>query len=420
MRIAVFHNRYRIRGGEDRVVDVEMEMLRDAGHEVIPFIVDNREDISGNLVGRIGIGLRAIWNYRMAREVAELARKKKIDVAHVHNFFPLLSPSVHGSLKAHGIPVVQTLHNYRMLCANGCLLRDNKACEECVTKGCLQAIKNGCYRGSRLQSCGWAAMTAIHNRLGSWTRNVDMYIALTEFARDLFVRTGLPREKISIKPNFAQDVGGVEYRGQGAVFVGRLSREKGVDVLIDAWRRLGSDPQTAASRLVIVGTGPEEAALRAQAADLSGVRFFGELSQAGVRRAISDASFLVSPSVCHETFGVTVVEAFSLGRPAIVSDSGASAELVEQGRTGLHFRRGDSRALSQACGHLLMNKKLAVEMGANARRNFTDRFTRGTNVRMLEDVYRKAIEVRRSADSVRRGLGSPGGEEKASLQSCEH
>jgi glycosyltransferase involved in cell wall biosynthesis len=382
MRVAVFHNRYAQRGGEDRAVDLEVEGLRKAGHEVHPFLVDSRSLRSTGDVVRAG--WRAGWNEETARRVDAFLAAHPVDVGHVHNFFPLLSPAVHTALRGRGVAVVQSLHNYRLVCANGLFLRKGRPCEDCVARGPWNAVRHGCYRGSRAQTLAWARATAEHRARGLWTRLVDRFVAPSAFLRDKLAAAGLPAERMRLKPNAVPDPGEPRWGGRGAVFVGRLSREKGVHVLLEAWKWMGGAP------LCIVGTGPEEAALRRRAGTLSNVRFTGELSREGVRGELAAATFAVVPSLWYENFPLVVAEAFAAGRPVVAARPTAVSDLVSDGLHGLHFERGDASSLARACLRLVADPELCEQMGREARAHYEEHLTPQRANERLVEIYAEA------------------------------
>jgi glycosyltransferase involved in cell wall biosynthesis len=381
MRVGLFHNRYRQRGGEDTAFDVEVDLLSKAGHQVEIFTVDNAQEIGRSPLAALRAGLRARWNPATVRRLEAFLSSRALDVAHVHNFFPLLSPALHVALHARRIPVVQTLHNYRLLCANGLMLRDGRSCEDCVARGPWHAVRHACYRGSRLQTAVWSEMTACHRRRGTWRECVDLFTAPSAFARDVLLRTGIPAPRLRVLPLPVADPGPPRPAGrEGALFVGRLSAEKGADLLLQAWRSLGGYP------LRIVGAGPEEARLRALARDLPGVHFAGELSREGVLAAMAEAAFVVLPSRWHETFGLVAVEAMACGRAVVVPRPTALSELVEPGHNGLLFELGDVEGLARACRTLANHAALARELGEGARAHYLERFTPGRCAAALEKI----------------------------------
>jgi glycosyltransferase involved in cell wall biosynthesis len=380
VRIAVFHNRYAWRGGEDRAVDLEIEGLRKAGHEVSAFLVESRE--IRTLPERLRVGWRAAWNAEMAQRALDFLEVHPVDVAHVHNFFPLLSPAVHAALRRRGVPVVQTLHNYRLVCANGLFLRAGLPCEDCVARGPWNAVRHACYRGSRLQTLAWARAASEHRRRGLWTELVARFVAPSRFLRRKLVAAGLPAELVADKPNAVPDPGAPRYGGRGGVYVGRLSPEKGVRILLEAWRELRGVP------LAIVGAGPDERWLRTHAAGLPGARLLGALPRDGVERAFAEAAFAVAPSLCYENFPLAVAEAFAAGRPVVAPHGTALADLVEDGRTGLLFERGSAPSLAAACRQLADDPALCEQMGRAARAFYEEELLPERSTDRLLSIYR--------------------------------
>jgi glycosyltransferase involved in cell wall biosynthesis len=391
VRVAILHNRYAQRGGEDAVVEAEAELLRKAGCEVALLIVENAP-LRRSRAARLRAAARARWNPETVERIALFLAERPADVAHVHNFFPVLSPAAHATLHALGVPVVQTLHNYRFACANGAFLRDGRPCEECVVRGTWRAVRHGCLRGSRLASAVWAEATALHRRRGTWRDCVDRFVAPSEFTRRKLAGAGLPAERIVVKPNPVADPGPPGPPGRGAVYVGRLSSEKGVALLLDAWRMLPGAPP-----LAIAGTGPEDASLRERARGIPGVRFAGELPHERVQDLLAGAAFAVAPSLWYEVFPVAVAEAMASGRAVVASDAGALAELVEHGASGLLFRSGDAESLAAACRRLLDDADLAAAFGREARARYEEELAPERSTRRLLDLYAEVVAERRAA-----------------------
>ena len=389
MRVAILHNRYAQRGGEDAVVETEAELLRKAGCEVSLFLVENAP-LLRSPVARARAAARARWNPEMVERISSFVAEHPVDVAHVHNFFPLLSPAAHATLHALGIPVVQTLHNYRLACANGAFLRDGRPCEECAVRGPWRAVRHACLRGSRLASAVWAEATWAHRRRGTWRECVDRFVAPSEFTRRKLAAAGLPAERIAVKPNPVADPGPPGPPGRGAVYVGRLSPEKGVGLLLDAWRTLPGAPP-----LAIAGDGPEAARLRERAAGMPGVRFLGEVPRERVTALLAEAAFAVAPSLWYEVFPVAVAEAMASGRAVVASDAGALPELVEHGAHGLLFRSGDAQSLATACHRLLEDAPLAATLGREARARYEDELAPEPGTRRLLALYAEVMAERR-------------------------
>ncbi len=387
MRILVVHNRYQQRGGEDSVADDEIALLRAGGHEVDTVIVSNDAIVGFADKARAALGVAD--GPLTGERISDAVRRFAPDVVHVHNFFPLISPRVHARVRALGPATVQTLHNFRITCANGLLMRAGRPCELCLTGSSLHAVAHRCYRGSFAGSAALAHMIATHRREQTWQRHVDRFIVLSNFARDIFVRAGLPAERIAVKPNAVADLAGGETAERaGVLFVGRLSPEKGVDHLIAA-ARLTRVPIT------IVGDGPEAARLAAVAPDT--VRFLGALPRADVRAVMARARALVMPSIWFEGFPVTVAEAFAAGTPVIASRIGALAEIVEDGRTGWLVNPGDPAELAAAIDRALSDPIEAAARGAAARQTYRARYTAEAALASLEAIYAEAIASRRAA-----------------------
>jgi len=384
IRVAVFHNRYAQRGGEDAAVDLEVEQLRKAGCEVQRCFVE-----SGAVTGawpRARALWRAPYDPEAGDRAAELLGRHAVDVVHVHNSWPLLTPAVHLTAGALGLPVVQTLHNYRLACARGDFLREGAPCHACPEHGPWRAALHGCWKDSRLASAAWSRAISQQRRDRVWTSGVDRFVAPSAFAKRRLVESaGLQASRIEVIPSPVADPGEPPPPGEGAIYVGRLAAEKGVDLLLDAWRSLGR------AFLTIVGDGPESERLRARAADLPNVRFTGALPPEGVRAERERAAFAVAPSLCDETFGMAAAEALALGRPLVAPDETALAELVDPGRTGLRFRRGDAAGLAAACRELLVDPERTAELGRQARQEYEDRLAPGLRVERLMALYRSLV-----------------------------
>ncbi len=377
MRILLVHNRYRQRGGEDLVFEREAQLLREAGHEVQAYERHN-DEIDG--IGAASLAAQTIWSKRTVAEVGALAARFRPDVAHVHNTFPLISPSVYPALRRAGVPIVQTLHNYRLACLNAMLLREGRPCEDCVGRLPWRGVLRKCYRDSASQSAVLAATLAVHRQRRIY-RHVDRFIALTAFARGLFVRAGVPAEKIVVKPNFVPDRGRPpEGRREGVLYVGRLSEEKGIAVLAQAARLA---PQV---RIDVIGDGPCAGMLEG----IPNVRMHGRRSSEEVRRAMTAARFLVVPSLWYEGFPMTIAEAYEAGLPVIASDIGSLGEVVRNGVTGISVPAADAGALSAQLAENTALGEKARTMSASARAEYENDYCPSIVLGMLESVYRDA------------------------------
>jgi len=383
MRVLLVHNFYRHAGGEDAVFGHEGELLTAHGHDVREFTVSN-EDIRGPL-GAFRAAMAVPYSVRARARMAKLLGEHAPDLVHVHNFFPLLTPSIFDACRDARVASVMTLHNYRLICPAATLYRDGRVCEECVTGSPYRAVLHGCYRGSRSGSLAVARMVARHRRCGTWATRPDRFIALTEFAKRKFIEGGLPGAHIRVKANFLPDdpavVGGQAAGRSGALFVGRLSPEKGIGTLLDAWQDMDVP-------LRVIGEGPllEEARRRKGPA----VTVSGAMGKEDVAAAMARAAFLVLPSQWYEGFPMVLVEAFRAGLPVIASKLGAMAEIVEDGKTGLHFTPGDASDLAAKVRFAVANPDAMRAMGVNARKIYVENYTAGVNYARLMEIYDEA------------------------------
>ena len=377
----------------------EFDLLTRAGHSVIEYGRNNDEIAAYRLIDKASLGLRTVWAWDSYRQIRALLRIHKPDIAHFDNTFPLISPAVYYACREAGVPVVQSVRNYRLLCPSATFHRQGRVCEDCLGHNPWRGVLHGCYRHSRAETAVVAMMLSVHRWLGTWSKMVDCYIALTEFTRGKLIEGGLAAEKIVVKPNFVHpDPLAVNHQSsiadqkspQGnALFVGRLSVEKGVGTLLAAWQRLGNRIP-----LRVVGDGPLRAKLEGYARqhDLSHVFFHGRLNQERTLAAIKRSRFLVFPSEWYETFGRVAVEAFACGVPVIASRLGAMAEIVEDGRTGLHFTPGDPEDLAAKVEWAWTHPDATEEMGRAARREYEAKYTAERNYQILIQIYEKAVQ----------------------------
>jgi glycosyltransferase involved in cell wall biosynthesis len=331
----------------------------------------------------------------MFARVRDLVRERKAQVVHFHNTFPLISPAAYYGARSAGAAVVQTLHNYRLACPNGLLLREGRPCEACVGgRVAWRAVAHACYRGDRAASAATAAMAAAHRLARTWHRAVDEYVALSAFAKGIFCRAGLPPERITVKPNFVQHdpgpgEGAGDAHGPYALFVGRLDEAKGIGTLLEAWPLL-----TSAARLKVVGDGPLAETVGTAARAAPAIEHLGPQPADRVAALMASARLLVVPSLCYEGFPKVVAEAFAAGTPVATSDLGSLTELVDHGRTGVHFRPGDARSLAAAVDTLWGDGARLARMRRAARSEFESKYTAERNYQMLTSVYASALEWR--------------------------
>jgi glycosyltransferase involved in cell wall biosynthesis len=386
MKVLMLHNRYLIPGGEDQCSVAEAALLRDHGHEVELLEEDNRRV---EQLGHARTALRTVWSRESYHRIDDLLRSGGFDILHVQNFFPLWSPSVYYAASRNSVPVVQTLHNYRLMCANALLFRDQHLCQECLGRFLpWRGVVHACYRNSRAASAVVASMVGAHKLAGTWRKRVAMYIAVSGFARDIYIAGGLPAEKIAVKPNFihptpVQGAGGGGY----ALYVGRLSTEKGVATMLEAWKSARE-----AIPLKIAGEGPLAELVIATAQECPRIEYLGARLLPEVLDLMRSAEFLVFPSEWYETMGRTIMEAFAVGTPVVATSIGPPASMVVPGETGFHFMPGsvaDLRERVEWCSHNLDQLRA---MRGKARQAFQASYTGAANAGMLLEIYRKAQE----------------------------
>lgn len=378
-RILVVHNRYQRPGGEDAVVDAEIALLRNRGHEVETYIRDNHE-LNG--MRQASAFTETLWSRRAWSDIVRLSRYFRPDIIHVHNTFALVSSSVYWAAARAAVPVVQTLHNFRLLCVQAMFLQQGRLCEDCVGHLPWRGVLRKCYRDSGAQSAALATMIGMHRMLGTYRNRVARYIALTEFCREKFIEGGLPASRVMVKPNFVDIERAPEVPRRGGLYVGRLSEEKGIDVLLEALKKL---PNVT---IDVVGSGPQSGRVAAHPQ----LNLLGWLDPAGVVERMRRAAYLVMPSIWYENFPRTLVESFANGLPVVASQLGSLAELVDHGRTGLLFEPGSAHDLAR---HLAWAEafphKMRV-MGENARETYESKFTPERNYARLMEIYEDAAE----------------------------
>ncbi|CAO4168298.1 glycosyltransferase [Methylorubrum aminovorans] len=382
MRVLIVHNHYQIRGGEDAVVEHEAAALAAAGCTVETLTFHN-DDIRTPL-DRLRTAFEAPHAPRGIARVVAAVERFRPDVVHAHNTFPLISPAMHGTVRALGPVTVQTLHNFRLACAGAMLMRDGAPCETCLTGSSYAAVRHGCYRGSRIGTFAVARMIDRHRRAGTWTRDVDAFVALTEFARGRFIAAGLPAHRLFVKPNGLPDPGPPDDGPRESIlFAGRLSPEKGVEILKQAAARLSAPVDVA-------GEGP----LRERLEGAPGLTLLGALPRGEMRARMGRALALVVPSLWYEGLPMVVAEAYAAGTPVIASRIGALAGLIEDGVTGLLVAPGDPAALADAIERLRNRPEEARRMGAAARAAYLRDWTETATTAALLRIYRTALDAR--------------------------
>jgi len=392
VKILLCHNYYRYRGGEDVSFEADVEMLRSFGHEVCAYTKDNLEIESRP---SLSLGKNTIWNGKTEKEVADIIDRFHPDVLHCNNVFPQISPSVYRAANRRGVAVVQALRNYRLLCANGYFFRDGSVCTKCVGKSiAYPALIHACYRQSRPATAAVVGMQMVHAALGTWKNRVDMFFTPSAFSRSIFVGSGIDADQIAVRTNFVHpNIGPGDGNGGFALFIGRISPEKGLPVLLKAWEKLD---QTLP--LKIVGRGPDEERLRREFGHLTNVEWLGQRSTAEALALVGDAKCLIMPSEWFETFGRTIAESFSRGTPVIASRLGAMAELVSDGESGYLFESSNPDSLVAAVQKLCVDQPCYQSMRKAAYDRYIAQFTRERSYEQLMSIYNSALEKRHRAD----------------------
>lgn len=382
MRLITVHNFYQQFGGECQIFDTESKLLEERGHYVKQYTLHN-DDIKG--INSFVLAKKTLWNSQTYKEIKALVQSEKPDIVHFHNTFPLVSPAAYYAVKSEGVPVIQTLNNYRLLCPNALFLRNGSICEDCLGKPIpLPGVIHNCYKGSKTASATVAAMLTLHRLMQTWTDVVDVYVAnLTEFAREKLIQGGLPANKIVVKPNFVHPDPGIG-RGQGqyALFVGRLAPEKGIITMLRAWKELGEKIP-----LKIVGDGPLAPQVAEAVEQRTGIEWLGRKGSQEVYALMSDAAFLVFPSEWYEGLPRTIIESFAVGTPIVASDIGAMSSLITPGYTGLHFQPGNSANLVEQVQWILAHSQELTQMRHKARAEYEAKYTAESNYQQLMQIY---------------------------------
>jgi glycosyltransferase involved in cell wall biosynthesis len=380
MRVLIAHNYYQQAGGEDAVVAEEYALLMRKNVEVELYQQHNDRIAD---MPRAQLALDTLWSRRTVQELSSQIKRFQPDVIHAHNTFPLISPSLYFAAAQHGVPVVQTLHNFRLFCAQAMFMRDGRVCEDCMGTLPWRGVVRRCYRGSIAQSAVVVGMQGIHRMLGTYQNRVTRYIALNRFCSDKFVEAGLPAARMAIKPNFIDlPAPDLHQTRSGALFVGRLSTEKGIATLASA---VTLYPDAAVN---VVGSGPQQVELE----NLPAVRLHGWQEPQTIYALMAKAAYLVMPSIWYENFPRTLVEAFACGLPVIASRLGAMAELVRDGETGLLFDPGNADDLAVKMRWADSHPEAMRRMGEAARAEYEARYTSETNFSLLMAIYQDAIQ----------------------------
>lgn len=387
MRVLVVHNSYQVKGGEDSVVNNEVKLLRDNGVEVCLLLVDNR-CIRG-IFFKFFVAVCCIFSFYGLFVTLKAIAKFKPDVVYVHNYFPILSPSVFWACKLARVPVVHTLHNFRSICPTALLMYDGAVTSKSIKFGPWWALREKVYKNSIIGTFFLCLMIAINKKIGTWFRCVNRFIALTYFQKSIFVEAGWSYDLIRVKSNFIQDFYLDGYSPpvieSYAIFVGRLSSEKGIDVLLEAWKNVPN------LKLKIVGVGPEVGKVKSASELNFNIEYLGPKSPDEVQRLMCGAKLLVLPSLCYEGFPMVLIESFCSATPALVSNIGSMKEIVEEGVTGLQFDVGNASELALKAKWLIDNPEILTEMALSARSEYLKKYTSKANFDVLMGIFEEAM-----------------------------
>ena len=392
MKIVLIHNRYRsvAPSGENRVVDQEGQALCERGHEVIRFERNSDDIEQWPAAKRASVPARVVWSPETRRALTAALREHKPDVVHVHNTFPLLSAAVLYACRDLSVPVVATIHNYKLACASGDFFRQGAVCHDCDHGLPWPALRHGCYRRSRAATAPVALAISAHRQ--AWKSLVSAYIFISASQRDLLSGLGLPDERVFVRHNLIPHRGVQEaVRENTVVYAGRLDEAKGLRLLMAGWDQYVGKPGDRELRLVIVGAGPLETEVAAWAATRPAVSMVGQAKPQRCAELMSGARAVLLPSVWQETFGLVAIEAMALGVPPIAAEHGSFPELITPGVDGALFRPGDPAALASALADVEENPERYESYGKHARLTYEQRFDPDRSIDRLMEIYEYAI-----------------------------
>ncbi len=397
-RVLQVHNQYSPGwGGEDTVVQLEAQLLRNRGHIVDQFKASTADLKNGTRFRQILAVPSFFWSSRSYKGLRRMIADFQPDVVHVHNTFPKLSPSVFWASRRAGVPVVQTLHNFRHVCANALLLRDGKRCEQCVGRLPWPALQNRCYSNSLARTAVVATINSLHRMLGTYTRAVDAYILLNDFSREIFLRGDFPSHKLVVKPNFVpvSSLGNVPRKPQ-IVFAGEFTRNKGLPLLMEAWSTAALDN----FNLVLIGDGPGRKSMKEQYANVPRVTWCGRLPRSSVLEQLAASRFLVFPSLAYENCPMVVLEALSAGTPVVAANHPSLRSMIGHQREGLLFEAGDPLALAAALQDALATDDETWSRWSGAARSTqAERFSEDASYGQLMVIYRSVIQSKTARTS---------------------
>ena len=386
MKILQVHNYYQQRGGEATVVALEKRLLEDQGHELVSWSKDNAAIDKWPITDKLKLMQSTAHSKKSALEFEKFLEQETPDICHVHNFFPIISPSIYAICQQHHIPVVQTLHNYRLICTNGLFFRNGAVCEDCLGQSAYGAVRKKCYRNSALQTWTVARMIEKNKKKGVWEQEVDAYICLTEFARNKFIEHGLPAEKMVVKPNFIEEIAitnkSDKIKEVYFVFAGRLTTEKGVGLIAEIGRH-------SPYPIYVFGEGPE----RHQLEGIDQIFLQGNQPRKVLFQKLKGAKALLFPSIWYEGMPMTILEAFSLGRPVVSHELGAMSTLIRHGVNGL-FARANAQDWLNRMKEVATNRKVANKLSQGARNDYENNYCKLVNYQQMMRIYENVLAAK--------------------------
>lgn len=386
MNILLIHNYYQQRGGEDTVFDNELALLQNSEHsvETLTFHNDELKQLSKQQAG-----IKLFNNKQAAEQLEEKIKAFSPDIIHIHNFFPLASPAIYKTAGQFNIPVVQTLHNFRLICSNALLFKNGQVCESCINKTLpLNGIINKCYRDSSLQTLALTTMVKANQFNNTWHNDISKYIALTEFAKQKFNKANLklPLEKMVTKPNFTFDSGIGDYnqRENYILFIGRLSVEKDIPTLLEAFKNTETP-------LKIIGDGPFRTMVEAATSKHKNIEYLGYQNKEQVMTYLKKSRAFILPSTCYEGCPMTILESLSTGTPVLVSKTGGLAEFVQHKINGLHFTPGNAQELQAQVNTISYDNDLHLKLSFQARESYLKHYTPEQHLKSIIEIYHSVL-----------------------------
>lgn len=383
MKILIAHNYYQLKGGEDSVVTNEIELLRSYGNSVITYYRNNDEIKTLTVIQKAQLLFKTTYSQKTYQEVCQVIKEEKPDICHVHNFFPLITPSIYDACRDNNIPVVQTLHNFRLICANGLFMREGKICEDCLGKSAYGAVKKKCYRNSSVQTYVVARMIESHKKKNTWTKKVDRYLCLSEFSKQKFLQAGLPEDRLIVKSNFVKATSHIKNKCNAPyfIFVGRIDSTKGIELLVKV-------AKNSPIPIKVIGEGKLTSLLE----NSLNIDYLGRLPHKETVNYISKAEALIFPSLLYEGMPMTILEAFSNKTPVLASKLGAMQTMITHKQNGLLFEPNNEKELANLMNFVISNELVIDNIITNAYNDFLAKYSEESNYLQLINIYKDLIK----------------------------